>query len=220
MRKVRSPRDDLTIILDKLRSYLFKTTFTSDEDRIAQAKRYSSCCHQVKQPTVSNTLGTFAKRKHLCLVAYVRSGHESSATEQEQEIIKYCKDHNHDIVAVFGKEMDKAAALQSALRSMHDADGLITVDMMRLICHVQDPVRDLKNRINNDFFHADKRLITIREGIDTGTIDGQAQVMAFVNRIMDDARKPSEGLHTAEANRLVDDGTIYGHTTSEERMTV
>lgn len=151
---------------------------------------------KVDQPAVSDSLHGFRKNRGLRLVAFIRTGHESLASDQEQKIKDYCRERGHIIVAVFGGGGQNAVDLQEALAALYHSDGLIAVDLMRLFCHDKDPVRELQHEIHRHFFHDQKRLITIEDGIDTGTAEGQVKVVQFLGTLCDESRAPSEGLHT------------------------
>lgn len=185
-----------------------KNRYSYDE-MTTRANQISAHFHQVKQPVESDSVSSLSKRQHLRLVAFVRSGHESLCSEQEKEIIEYCETHHHKVASFFGRHTMNATALNNALDALHDADGLIVTDMMRLFCHDQDPVRRLKDQVKESFFRGGKRLIAIHDGIDTATADGQAKLLHFLRELEYSAMTPAEGLHKLESDCMEGHGTMY-----------
>ena len=115
------------------------------------------------------------------LIAYVRSENSGSAAdEQKERLQEYCKVHGYTIVDYY-EDIGSAPAmgLKDALDAMAEADGIIAVDLERFVHNHQDPIRELKPFLHNFFGLAHRYLLTIREGINTGTADGQKIALQY-----------------------------------------
>ncbi len=125
-------------------------------------------------------------KKGLRLVAYIRSASPDMRELQRSKIEDYCEKNGHSIVAVYDWDLSKpSTALHDALQSIDGADGLIVSDLDRIIDHPDDPPRDLFPIFHHYFFHSTKHLISIQEGIDTGSLPGQESFIRYLNRIED-----------------------------------
>ncbi len=125
-------------------------------------------------------------KRGLKLVAYVRSVEPELREAQKNKIEDYCEKNGHTIVTMFDWDRSKpGTALHDALLAIDGADGLIVADLDRIIDHPDDPPRDLFPIFHHYFFHNAKHLISIHEGIDTGSVFGQEAMINYLNRIAD-----------------------------------
>ncbi len=125
-------------------------------------------------------------KRGLKLVAYVRSLEPDMCDAQKRKIEDYCEKNGHTIVAMYDWDLSKpGTALHDALLSLDEADGLIVTDLDRMIDHPDDPPRDLFPIFHHYFFHNAKHLISIHEGIDTGSIVGQEAMVNYLKQIAD-----------------------------------
>jgi DNA invertase Pin-like site-specific DNA recombinase len=121
------------------------------------------------------------------LVAYLReTGGDPSVDQQAALIGQYCADHGHEITLTVLDGGNQADSMETAMESLANADGLIVTDLNRFVVHNNDRGRDLRPLLH-EFMCAGvhKRLISIREGIDTATAAGQRAVMEVINQLKD-----------------------------------
>lgn len=120
------------------------------------------------------------------LIAYIRPGNDNiDALRQLQVIEGYCASHGYRLEKVFEDEDKPSVGLASALEALRGADGLIAVDLDRFVQHEGDKTRDLRPLIHEFFSLGSKHLITIKEGIDTGSPSGQASAIELINQPRD-----------------------------------
>lgn len=125
-------------------------------------------------------------KRGLRLVAYIRSLDPETRKNQRKRIEDYCEKNGHQIVEMFDWDLARpGTALHDALLAIDTADGLIVSDLDRMIDHPDDPPRDLFPIFHHYFFHNTKHLISIHEGIDTGSVFGQEAMISYLNQITD-----------------------------------
>jgi len=124
------------------------------------------------------------------LVAYLRvAGDLSSQEEQTTTINDYCVNNGYRIAKFFVDTGKPSYALNEALQAMKEHHGLIAVNLQTFVENNEDRLRDLRPFVHHFFCSGNKDLITVEEGIDTATPQGQIAA--------DDAVSSSEGaFHT------------------------
>jgi len=117
------------------------------------------------------------------LIAYIRADSYSAADQQRRIINDYCHDNNYFIKATYTDTGRPANGLVEALEAAEKADGLIAADLNRFVESSDDRLRELRPFVHHFFCHPDKRLISVQEGVDTGTVIGQENVMSVMNHV-------------------------------------
>jgi len=108
------------------------------------------------------------------LVGYIRiAGDLASQEEQTTMINDYCLDHGFRISEFFVDTGKPSYALKAALIAMKDHHGLIAVNLQSFVENTEDRLRDLRPFVHHFFCAGSKDLITVEEGIDTATSQGQ-----------------------------------------------
>ena len=170
-------------------TYLFHHDQTSDGERARLLQLHQHCqdCPRVVQPDESNDLGHLSVVKHyrekLKLIGFVKpTGPLCNSIYQREKLQEFCDSSGYELLQIFEYDKDRSAvALHDALEAMQHADGLIITDMLRLVDHHTDPMRDLAPLVHDYFFHDGKQIISIKEGIDTSTFGGQEAAITFLN---------------------------------------
>jgi hypothetical protein len=98
-------------------------------------------------------------------------------------ISDYCHDNEYYVKATFVDQGKPSVGLKDAMKAVDDADGLIAADLNRFVEHSSDRFRDLRPFVHHFFCHAAKHLITVEEGVDTGSCAGQANVVELMNQV-------------------------------------
>ncbi len=115
------------------------------------------------------------------LVVYVRVSYENDVDEKVELIREYCLDNNFQIADIFTDIGDHPSfGFKAALDAMENADGLISVDLNQFVSSGGDRVRELRPLIHHFFCAGGKHLITIADGIDTGTHFGQQNAIELM----------------------------------------
>jgi len=118
------------------------------------------------------------------LIAYLRAGGASLGIEAQRKVIgDYCHDNEYYVKETFIDNGRPGAGLQGAIKALDDADGLIASDLNRFVVHHDDRLRDLRPFVHHFFCHPAKHLITVEEGVDTGSTVGQANVVTVMNQL-------------------------------------
>ncbi len=121
------------------------------------------------------------KPKSESLVAYIRASKHSDIPKYRQEIEDYCKQHSYKITEVCIDEGDQPSfGLQEAFDALQHADGLISCQIGMFIKAHGDRTRELRPFIHHFFCMRDKHLITIMDGIDTGSSFGQENAINLI----------------------------------------
>jgi hypothetical protein len=144
-------------------------------------------CHKLSNKRTTQLLHKFAKTPHgVSLVAYVRTnGSKLNRDEQMHLMQEYCLEHNYQIIKTFEDTGKPSFGLEEALETLGRVDGLIAVDIDRFVEHPRDRLRDLRPFVHHFFCHTNKHLITIREGIDTGSLSGQSSAVELITQPKD-----------------------------------
>ena len=117
------------------------------------------------------------------LIAYIRADSYLSADQQRRIINDFCHCNNYFIKATYTDTGSPAAGLHAALRAIDKADGLIAADLNRFVEFSDDRLRELRPFVHHFFCHPDKRLISVQEGVDTGSVLGQENVVSIMNHV-------------------------------------
>lgn len=118
---------------------------------------------------------------HHNYVAYVRAYSQLELDNQCELIEQYAKQHHLKIVETYCDLGPPISGLHHAMEALEGADGLIVTDLDRLVTHTIDRLRDLRPLLHKFCSASENRhLISISEGIDTGTAIGQANAMELV----------------------------------------
>ncbi len=116
------------------------------------------------------------------LVAYVRVLHEEDTAEKVEQVRDYCRDNGYQIVDIFSDVGDHPSfGFRAALDALENADGLISLDLNQFVGFKGDRIRELRPLIHHFFCGGGKHLITIAEGLDTGTQLGQQNAIDLVS---------------------------------------
>ncbi len=116
------------------------------------------------------------------LIAYVRVPHEEQIDEKVETIRQYCVDNGYKISEIFSDVGDHPSfGFQAALDALENADGLISLDLNQFVATKADRIRELRPLIHHFFCRGGKHLITIAEGLDTGTELGQQNAIDLVS---------------------------------------
>lgn len=116
------------------------------------------------------------------LVVYVRVLHEEDAIGKVEEVRDYCRENGYQIADIFSDVGDHPSfGFRAALDAMENADGLITYDLNQFVGSKGDRIRELRPLIHHFFCGGGKHLITIAEGLDTGTKLGQQNAIDLVS---------------------------------------
>lgn len=108
------------------------------------------------------------------LVAYVRiAGDLASQEEQTTMINDHCIENGYRVAQFFVDTGKPSYALQEALQAMKTRHGLIAVNLQAFVENSEDRLRDLRPFVHHFFCAGSKDLITVEEGINTATSQGQ-----------------------------------------------
>lgn len=179
----------------------------SFEQNDRDAEHHQNACHNEKagaswatarshsRMALNDPLGRQTLPHPFCktsLIAYLRSSEEAGDAEKQLETIEaYCAHHGFRLKNIFKDEGAPSVGLTRALDALNGADGLIAVDLDRFVEHEGDKTRDLRPFVHEFLSLGSKHLITIKEGIDTGSAGGQASAIEFINQPRDHGLKLS-----------------------------
>lgn len=156
----------------------------SSNDSIKQSLPHCRC-DVLRNPWSSGYDKKAPKPTHL--IAYIRVDDEPpSAEEQREQIESYCKKHGFELVSIYeDKGLKPGYGLARALSELSHVGGLIASDLNRFIHCRGDRLRDLKPFIHDFFCTSQKHLLTVKEGVDTGTPGGQRAAIEFISSTKD-----------------------------------
>lgn len=116
------------------------------------------------------------------LIGYVRAGNSELSIQDQQTMIEnYCLEHNYRLVQVFEDTDRPSYGLSQALSAMDTADGMIVTDLVRFVTHTDDRLLELRPLIDKNFLHKGKILISITDGIETATPQGQEAAIGILD---------------------------------------
>ncbi len=121
------------------------------------------------------------------LIAYTKFGGAANTPDmQMKDINEYCASHGYQVCSIYNSTSDQPGlALHDAITELTNAAGLIVSDLSRLVEHHDDPLRELAPLMHQHFFHGNKTLISLKEGINTSTLPGQEALLEFLNELRD-----------------------------------
>ncbi len=115
------------------------------------------------------------------LVAYLRVCHEEQIEDKVELIRNYCVDNGYQMIEIFSDVGDHPSfGFKAALDALENCDGLISLDLNQFVASKGDRIRELRPLIHHFFCGGGKHLITIAEGLDTGTELGQQNAIELV----------------------------------------
>ncbi len=122
------------------------------------------------------------------LIAYIRSADPESRQLQRSVIDQYCAENGYRIVDYFDWDTTKpTVAFHDAMSALESADGMIVTDLTRLAEHQDDPLRDLAPLVNGEFLQRHKHLISIKEAMNTSSIEGKKRMIEHMRKLADGA---------------------------------
>lgn len=144
------------------------------------------CAHLCQSVASRNSPSTFVKQTtHACsVIAYIRLGGDQLSEEEQVRVIKsYCALHDYEVANVFTDTGKPSYGLQNALQELSNHDALIAVNLNAFVENDEDRIRDLRPFIHHFFCRPSKHLITIQEGLDTGTAAGQLMAVDITSQV-------------------------------------
>ncbi len=121
------------------------------------------------------------------LVGYIRTGFDDADAARQLDLIeKYCSEHDYCLTNIFVDQGKPSFGLSRALQELRNAQGLIALDLSRFVDDTGDRLRDLRPFVHHFFCNPNKHLITLNEGIDTGTIAGQMSAVEVLKQRHDE----------------------------------
>jgi len=146
-------------------------------------------CAKLCQPSKSLKSSLKSKERghqKSSVIAYIRSGGKQLSYEEQLRTIEYyCEQHDLHLAKVLTDSDKPSYGLQEALREIEFHDALIAVNLDSFVEHEEDRVRDLRPFIHHFFCGHNKHLITIQEGLDTGTAAGQMIALDIASQVKD-----------------------------------
>lgn len=125
------------------------------------------------------------RKVHHKYVGYVRAQNEVALEEQYERIRQFAKEHNIDLQEMYCDIGLPQGGLSHALEALETKDGLIACDLQRFVTRRDDRLRDLRPLLHHFCCRGAKHLMTIDEGIDTGTAEGQRVALEIFNQRTD-----------------------------------
>lgn len=165
----------------------------------AQQKDFNPILQSAEAPPSSGSLRDvfFKPRKAVRkaqLVAYIRGTEERDPEQQLKLLREYCDRRSYNITQVFTDQGRPSFGLSEALEALKTADGLIAVDLNSFVERPGQRLRNLRPFLHqflsqpsqNHFpIPSAKRLIVLEEGIDTGSVAGQAAAIDLMRDLKD-----------------------------------
>jgi hypothetical protein len=162
-----------------LMEHFFKDKHVQAPRMARQGDIIDKCiCKEKESSIASYYLNRNRKEK---LVAYVRASQEEDLANRLESVEKYCLDNGYQIVEVFTDISDHPSyGFKAAFEAMKHADGLISFDLDQFVGLHADRIRELRPFMHHFFCLGGKHLITVSDGIDTGTMEGQENAIALI----------------------------------------
>jgi hypothetical protein len=152
-------------------------------DKLTPHIKPTACaCSPTEQEEIRKLWAARGPRKvHHKFVGYVRASDELALDEQYERIEQFAKEHNIDLQETYCDLGVPQGGLSHALEALENTDGLIACNLDRFVTHHDDRLRDLRPLLHHFCCRGAKHLITIDEGIDTGTPLGQMAAVEIIN---------------------------------------
>ena len=155
----------------------------NDSDNIAKpALRQSPCV--CADPFGMHSLAERLHGRHV--IAYLRGDSQNDVAEQRREISNYCDLHGYRLVGEYVDYGPKPlTGLAEAEKALDHADAIIVADLDRLVAVHKFRERELRPLLHQFLCKGGKHIITIAEGINTGTLPGQIAAMEYITQLKD-----------------------------------
>lgn len=161
--------------------YFFKRLTPDAKEQLKNLDNEDCLC---VTPTTGFSLNPNKKEN---LVGYVRADDENDAAEKSASLKEYCEKNNYSLQQIYLDLGDKPSyEMTAALNDLEIADGIIATDINQFIAPSLDRMRDIRPFVHNFFCTGAKHLITVEDGIDTGTAQGQLAAMDLLSRVKDE----------------------------------
>lgn len=120
------------------------------------------------------------------LVAFLRFTEGGPTVEEQAALIGgFCEEHGNRIVLTI-IDSGHTDFLENIIASLENASGLIVTDLDRLVVHRSERARELRPLLHEFMCQGvHKRLVSIREGIDTSMPAGQHSALEVINQLKD-----------------------------------
>lgn len=122
------------------------------------------------------------------LTAYIRVDGGVDKARQYKEIKDYCDAHRFEVVETYEDRGLPSLGMQAAFDSLERTDGIIATNLDIFVQHDDDPMRDLKPLLHRFFCIGDRHFITVEEGIDTATPEGQRAAVDYMSKTKEGIR--------------------------------
>lgn len=134
--------------------------------------------------------------RKLRLVGYIRQGTRGpSVAKQRAAISDYCKKHGYSVSLLSMIDGAKPSyGWEQAKQAIESSDGVIAFDLNRFEWHENDRPLDIRTLVER--LHArNKVLITVDDGFETVTPEGQMKLLLLLNQWSDrkNMALPSKG---------------------------
>jgi Resolvase, N terminal domain len=158
--------------------------------KLAVGETFSLASPDLHSTHESSMSDTWLRNNHQShkpkMVAYIRtSGNCPIYLDQAADIIEFCKLHDYQVDQFFDDKGDPSYGLREAMEALQTHDGLIAVDLDRFVEHKEDRLRDLRPLIHHFLSNSNKRLVAIKEGVDTAAPAGQLNALNLMEGNLD-----------------------------------
>lgn len=165
-----------------LMDHLFKNRYVHSPNPV-ESHRSSCMCTENDKSIAGSLLNRSGREK---LIAYIRVLTNDEVTDKLELIQAYCLKNGYKITDVFTDICDHPSfGFKAALDAMEHTDGLISFDLNMFVREDGDRMRELRPFIHHFFCIGGKHLITIADGIDTGTLQGQESAIEAISQVKD-----------------------------------
>jgi hypothetical protein len=135
----------------------------------------------------------------LNLIGYIRTGGTDFSAEQQKLMLsEYCTGHAAKIIKYFEDTDCPSFGFESALASLGQADGIIAIDLQRFAKDTIEPMIELRPVLDR-LMHSHKALITVLDGLETLTANGQETMQDLMHTWSDRQHVQLPGAAVAEA---------------------
>lgn len=128
---------------------------------------------------------------HHNVVAYLRAESDVHIIEQQQVLRQFCQKNGYKIVGEFvDRSTRPELGLDNAVKALGNADAIIVSDLERLVTHHEMRWRDLRPLLHQFACEHGKHLISVAEGINTGSPGGQRSLIEIITQHKDADESP------------------------------
>lgn len=161
--------------------YFFKRLTPDAKEQLKNLDNENCLC---VTPTKGFSLNPNKKEN---LVGYIRADDETVAAAKAISIKDFCEKNNYSLQQIYLDLGDKPSyEMTAAMNDLEIADGIIATDINQFIAPSLDKMRDIRPFVHHFFCTGAKHLITIEDGIDTGTAHGQSAAMDLLSQVKDE----------------------------------